>query len=107
MAEQTITCKQCSNTFILTEGEQQSFINKGLTPPKRCPACRAQNRANAGGQQQQPQQATFAQPPPPPVYQPEREAGGDRGGPRRPRNKNAGGSKGRRNKRDYEHDDRF
>lgn len=41
MADKTIVCKDCSNEFIFTEGEQAFYAEKGFeNEPKRCPDCR-------------------------------------------------------------------
>ncbi|AFS79609.1 hypothetical protein Curi_c26140 [Gottschalkia acidurici 9a] len=41
MADKTIKCKDCSNEFIFTEGEQEFYKEKGFTnEPQRCPECR-------------------------------------------------------------------
>jgi len=52
MADKSITCKDCGETFIFTESEQAFFAEKGYTnDPTRCPSCRAarkQSRGNDG-----------------------------------------------------------
>jgi CxxC-x17-CxxC domain-containing protein len=51
-ADRTLTCRDCSNPFTFTEGEQAFFAQKGFTnEPSRCPECRAANksRRNGGG----------------------------------------------------------
>ena len=41
MADKTLVCKDCSQEFIFTEGEQTFYQEKGLTnEPQRCPDCR-------------------------------------------------------------------
>ena len=41
MADITLTCKDCGNEFVFTEGEQAFYVEKGLTnQPVRCPAYR-------------------------------------------------------------------
>lgn len=41
MADITLTCKDCGNEFVFTEGEQAFYAEKGFTnQPVRCPACR-------------------------------------------------------------------
>lgn len=42
------TCKQCGKQFELTDSEIQFYRSKGLDLPKRCPECRAENRAAKG-----------------------------------------------------------
>jgi Probable zinc-ribbon domain len=39
--DKELTCVDCKSTFIFNAGEQQFFASKLLTPPKRCPGCRA------------------------------------------------------------------
>jgi CxxC-x17-CxxC domain-containing protein len=46
--DRILTCRDCSNDFTFTVGEQEFYANKGLTnTPSRCPSCRALRR---GGQ---------------------------------------------------------
>lgn len=47
--DQELTCQDCKNFFIFTEGEQAFYEGKGFTPPKRCADCRkvARNNFNA------------------------------------------------------------
>lgn len=40
MPNKIITCKICHNDFVWTEGEQQFYLDRGLSFPKRCPDCR-------------------------------------------------------------------
>ena len=41
MADKTLTCRDCGNEFIFTEGEQEKKKKKGFeNEPTRCPACR-------------------------------------------------------------------
>lgn len=46
MSLTTITknCHECGKSFSLTAEEQQKFIDKGLSEPKRCPSCRTKRR---------------------------------------------------------------
>lgn len=39
-SDKRIQCVDCRDEFIFTVGEQGFFWSKGLTEPKRCPACR-------------------------------------------------------------------
>ena len=41
----TLTCEECGKDFIFTAGEQEFYEEKGFTPPKRCPDCRAAKKA--------------------------------------------------------------
>ena len=46
--DRILTCRDCSNDFTFTVGEQEFYASKGLTnTPSRCPSCRALRR---GGQ---------------------------------------------------------
>ena len=40
----TLTCADCGQDFIFTEGEQRYFWSKGLAEPKRCKPCRVVRR---------------------------------------------------------------
>ena len=41
MADKTLTCRDCGNEFVFTEGEQEFYKEKGFeNEPTRCPACR-------------------------------------------------------------------
>ena len=40
--DRSLTCRDCSQAFAFTAGEQDFFATKGLTnDPQRCPDCRA------------------------------------------------------------------
>ncbi|MBU1089462.1 zinc-ribbon domain containing protein [Patescibacteria group bacterium] len=43
--DKTLTCEECGKDFIFTAGEQEFYEEKGFTPPKRCPDCRAAKKA--------------------------------------------------------------
>lgn len=41
MPDKTLTCKDCSQEFVFTEGEQAFYQEKGFeNDPVRCPDCR-------------------------------------------------------------------
>ncbi|MGI6777266.1 MAG: zinc-ribbon domain-containing protein [Acetivibrionales bacterium] len=41
MPDKTLTCKDCGNDFIFSEGEQEFYKEKGFeNEPQRCPDCR-------------------------------------------------------------------
>jgi hypothetical protein len=42
--DQIIKCVDCNVGFILTPGERQFYLDRGLHLPKRCPECRARRR---------------------------------------------------------------
>ena len=33
-------CKNCHRSFVITQGDAQHFLGKGLNLPTRCPSCR-------------------------------------------------------------------
>lgn len=35
MADKTLTCKDCGNEFIFTEGEQEFYAKKGFTNERK------------------------------------------------------------------------
>lgn len=46
MADKTLTCRDCGNEFIFTEGEQAFYAEKGFeNEPTRCPECRKARKA--------------------------------------------------------------
>jgi CxxC-x17-CxxC domain-containing protein len=47
--EITLQCADCSQDFIFTPEEQEFYQQKGYSQPKRCAACRSQNRQNKSG----------------------------------------------------------
>jgi len=48
--DKTLTCRDCAKTFTFTEGEQESFVQKGFTnEPGRCPECRSARKSARGG----------------------------------------------------------
>jgi CxxC-x17-CxxC domain-containing protein len=49
--DQTLSCRDCGESFIFSAGEQRFFAEKGLAnTPQRCPSCRAvAKRARNGG----------------------------------------------------------
>ena len=51
MADKTLTCRDCNNEFIFTEGEQEFYKEKGFeNEPQRCPDCRrAKKQERRGG----------------------------------------------------------
>jgi len=50
--DKSLTCRDCSSTFVFTAGEQGFYLEKGLlNEPQRCVPCRATRRKErtAGG----------------------------------------------------------
>ncbi|HYI24641.1 MAG TPA: zinc-ribbon domain containing protein [Thermomicrobiales bacterium] len=47
--DKTLTCRDCSNPFVWTAGEQHFFREKELINiPARCPRCRSARKAKMG-----------------------------------------------------------
>lgn len=46
-----VVCLDCGETFVFSAEDQEFFAQKGYSEPKRCPACRAQRKANSSGGQ--------------------------------------------------------
>lgn len=44
MADQELTCEDCSSTFAFTDGEQEFYATKNLSAPKRCKDCRSKRK---------------------------------------------------------------
>jgi CxxC-x17-CxxC domain-containing protein len=45
--DKTLTCRDCGEHFVWTSGEQEFYINKGLTKqPSRCPDCRSATKSD-------------------------------------------------------------
>lgn len=43
--DKEIICKECGFVFVWTKGEQDFFVEKGLTnTPSRCPVCRKKKK---------------------------------------------------------------
>ncbi|MCI8309435.1 MAG: cytochrome C551 [Clostridia bacterium] len=53
MADIELTCKDCGNTFVFTEGEQEFYAQKGFSNPVRCQECRQKRKANKANQDDQ------------------------------------------------------
>ena len=41
MGDRTLTCRDCGQAFVFTEGEQAFYLERGFSEPQRCQACRA------------------------------------------------------------------
>ena len=47
--DKTIQCVECSQNFVFTASEQETFATRGYTNvPKRCPSCREARRGTRG-----------------------------------------------------------
>ncbi|HOJ11088.1 MAG TPA: zinc-ribbon domain-containing protein [Clostridiales bacterium] len=47
MADKKLVCKDCSEEFLFTEGEQAFYKERGFeNEPQRCPACRKARKQN-------------------------------------------------------------
>lgn len=40
MTYQTIKCKNCQNSFVWSQEEQELYAKRGLVAPEYCPICR-------------------------------------------------------------------
>lgn len=50
MADKTIICKDCNQSFVFTESEQAFYREKGFeNEPQRCPECRAARKQQSRG----------------------------------------------------------
>jgi CxxC-x17-CxxC domain-containing protein len=48
--DKDLVCRECSETFTFTAGEQEFYQTRGLLhEPARCPACRTARRRGGGG----------------------------------------------------------
>lgn len=48
--DKTLTCRDCSQDFTFTTGEQEFFQSRGLTnEPGRCPECRQARKGRSRG----------------------------------------------------------
>ena len=47
---QTLTCRDCGQTFVFTAGEQAFYQERGFSEPQRCPACRSKRKAERGAE---------------------------------------------------------
>lgn len=47
--DMTLVCRDCGSAFTFSAREQEFYNQKGFNQPSRCPACRAQNKSNRGG----------------------------------------------------------
>jgi CxxC-x17-CxxC domain-containing protein len=46
MPDKTLTCRECGQQFVFTQGEQDFYAQRGYTnEPGRCPDCRAARKA--------------------------------------------------------------
>jgi CxxC-x17-CxxC domain-containing protein len=45
MPDVETTCVQCKDTFLFTEKEQETFYQRNMASPQRCPKCRAKKAA--------------------------------------------------------------
>jgi CxxC-x17-CxxC domain-containing protein len=49
--DQTLTCRDCGQSFAFTASEQDFYAQRGFSTPLRCPSCRAARKAqrDSGG----------------------------------------------------------
>jgi CxxC-x17-CxxC domain-containing protein len=48
MSDRTLTCRDCGQEFLFTEGEQQFYTERGYSEPSRCKPCRQARKAQQG-----------------------------------------------------------
>ena len=49
--DKTLSCRDCGQSFLFTEGEQEFFASRGFSnEPSRCPECRASRKASRGAE---------------------------------------------------------
>jgi CxxC-x17-CxxC domain-containing protein len=46
--DKTLTCQDCSQQFNFSADDQEFFLGKGYSEPKRCPSCRQARKAERG-----------------------------------------------------------
>ena len=44
MEDKKLVCKDCGKEFLFTVGEQEFYLDKGFSIPKRCKECRRNAR---------------------------------------------------------------
>jgi len=51
MSDRTLTCRDCGQEFVFTQGEQEFYQQRGFSDPQRCGNCRQARKAqrNTGG----------------------------------------------------------
>ncbi len=49
MSDRTLTCRDCGQEFLFTEGEQSFYTERGYSEPSRCKPCRQARKAQQGG----------------------------------------------------------
>jgi CxxC-x17-CxxC domain-containing protein len=51
MSDRTLTCRDCGQEFVFTQGEQEFYQQRGFSDPQRCGNCRQARKAqrNSGG----------------------------------------------------------
>lgn len=40
MSDRTLTCRDCGQEFVFTQGEQEFYSQRGFSDPQRCGSCR-------------------------------------------------------------------
>lgn len=85
VADRELICCDCNTDFLFTIAEQHFYAERAVKPPVRCPACRAERRAERNGAAMRQVETSSG-------YVPSREGYGNLGG-------FAGSSGGRRNGR--------
>jgi hypothetical protein len=50
-ADLLVACRDCNADFVITSGQRKWFIERDLSVPKRCPACRMARRQERAADQ--------------------------------------------------------
>ena len=49
MSDRSLTCRDCSQEFVFTLGEQEFYQQRGFSEPQRCPNCRQARKSQRDG----------------------------------------------------------
>lgn len=49
MSDRSLTCRDCSQEFVFTLGEQEFYQQRGFSEPQRCPTCRQARKTQRDG----------------------------------------------------------
>ena len=49
MSDRSLTCRDCGQEFVFTQGEQEFYQQRGFSEPQRCPSCRQARKTQRNG----------------------------------------------------------
>jgi CxxC-x17-CxxC domain-containing protein len=49
LRDKVLQCSDCGSTFTFTVRDQEFYLERGFSEPKRCPACRAARKSSQTG----------------------------------------------------------